>query len=919
MSLNKYFTIVILISCLLILSNGVYAENTTNTETTNNNIEQTYVTSPNELKNAITNIETSTNENHEINLKQGTYNLSKSFSGKIYSPTEKNIVINGNHSTINGKDLTGFLIIPKNVKININNLTITNMKRSTAPAIRNSGKLILENIIFENNKANDTIDQLGGGSLFTEETTDIINCTFQNNGGNIDGSAIYIKNNAKSDNIINIINCRFNNNTSLKSSTIKMMGLTTTNIINSTFTNENANHSIIGNTNTILSIDNCTFSEENSPNIITTDGESKINNTLIYNNNVNKIIISNYNLHLNNSRIYENKAKTIINYTANVTGENTIINNNEIQESIISNKTENTFQLNTLKINNVTIANNTANKTCGIRNDEINNQIFIENSWFVNNTSLEDEGILYDFSGKLHVKNTHFYNNTCEDLFKGNNNTFVEVKNNEYLGNYLKTYLKSVSTIQNNHLIINGTLETDEIYNTTINTGKLILKQDNTTVYEENVTNNKFTIDYQHSNDLNKYTLFYDGITNFRNTLSDIEIVILEEEYEFEIRNISKNYIYGNYITFDLFIRNSGKIPVNNIKLSNVIPNELVYAYSDDDFDIENNEYYLNTLEINENKTIRFHLIPNEYDDLYLEFNIADVKQNKTYQLQEEIQFIKPKLTVENIISHPGDVINISARLNNYNKSTLGNIKFIFNYKEVNEFEYSLIDNILCIENYKLSESLTRKNYMIKIVCNENGLNEFYDTSLVSVIKYETHSVMYYNISNSYLNLSIKILDENNNNVNSGSVFLKVNGKTVKTLKVINGIAILENYRLKSNYDNEYNITITYTGNNKYNMHYNNVTVKEFKKTIDFIINYNIRDNVISFNILVVCDDNVLPESGIVAVKINEKTILPRMNVQNEYFLTYNIDEIPFIHNITVAYYGNENFVHVSKTIRVNE
>lgn len=920
MSFNKHLTIVILLLCFLILCNGVYAENTeTPTETTNDNIEQTYVTNYNELKNAITNIGPSTNKNHEINLKQDTYNLPRTFNGKINSSTEKNIVINGNHSTINGQNLVGFLTIPRNAKISINNLTITNMKRNIAPAIRNSGQLNLENIIFENNTANYQYDLLGGGTIFTEDTTNITNCTFNNNGGNIDGSAIYIKDNANSDNIINIKNCQFHNNTSLKASTIKTLGYTSTNIINSTFTNENANYSIIENTNTELTINNCTFTNENATTIISNYYNCDINNTIILNNTINTTIITKNNLTLNNTRIYDNKAKNILDYTWNLTIENTIINNNNINESLITgtpNQNEN--ENNTLRTNNVTIANNTAKKTCGIRNEETKSNIFIENSFFVNNTSEYDEGIITDYNGTMHINNSQFHNNTCEDLFKGNTTTFKEVNNNEYLGNLLKIYLKTTSTINDNHLIINGSLETDEIYNTTVSTGKLTLKNDNITVYSEDVTNNKFLINYIINRAPTNLTLSYDGITNFRNTSDDINYTMLKEEYEFEIMNISKNFIYGNYVTFDLFIRNSGNVSVNNIMLSNVLPNELVYIDSSDDFDSINNKYILNTLNINENRTIKFHTLPSQYKTLNLEFNISDNKQDRTYQLFKEVEFISPTIKVNKITAHPGELINVTAKLENYNKSCINNLGFMFNYREVQDFSYTLKDNIIVIENFQLNDTLTRKDYMIKIVCAETNLEEFHDTSLVSVIKYNTHSMLYYNLSNSYLNLSANILDEYDNMVKSGTVILKVNGKSVKTVKVINGIAVLNNFKLASNYNNEYNITLTYTGNNKYNMHINNTTIREDKKTLDFSMNYEINGNNLVLSIRLVCADNVLPESGVVAVKVNEKTIIPKMAVEEEYILTICVDDIPGIHNITVAYYGNENFVSTSKTIGVS-
>ncbi|MBR0472470.1 MAG: hypothetical protein IJI98_07225 [Methanosphaera sp.] len=921
MSFNKYLKILILLTVLLILNNAIYAtdtENTTTPEETNTiNKEVSNVNTYNNLRDTITKIKSSNITNHEINLKQNTYKLTNIFTNDLYSSTPHNITINGNHSIIDGQNKYSFLRNPLNAVLNINNLTIINTKSEFGPALTNSGMLILENVNFENNRGHTIKPTLGGGAIYTDSSIYITNCSFKNNGEHIDGSTIYINENTNQNNVINIINCTFQNNTSLQGSTIKLLGQTITNIQNSTFINENANDSIIKNTLSQLNITNCSFINENSSNIINNDNECNINNILIYDNNINNTILTNRNLVLNNSKIYNNKVNTILKYCNNATIENTSIYSNYINETLIhSIYNENNTEISLFKSKNMTIQDNTANKTCGIKNEYENSRIIIEESLFKNNTSLLDEGILYDYNGNVHVKNTKFFNNTAEDLFKGSTTVFQEVTGNEYKGNYLKIYLNNSLGTNENNFVISGRLETDKIYNTSVKSGKLYLYQNNSKLCEEEVLKPEFIIEYPYNKELRNLILNYDGVTDFRNKTLPIDLSYLDEKYTLEITNITKSFIYGDNITFNIKIRNTGNVKVKNIILNNVLPKELTYINSTDNFDKENNTLHLSLLEVNENRSITFYLLPNRYEDLNLEFNIYSRKENKTYTFLEDIVFIKPEIRTNTFISHPGDVTNITATINNYNKNSIDNIHVIFNYKEIKNITYSFKDNYLIIEKYKLSESLTKKKYMLKIICDNDNLEEFSDTTLVSVIKYNTHSFMNCNISNSYMNLSVKVVDENDNNVNAGSVALKINGKTVKILKVKNGMVVLENYKLKSNYNNKYDISLTFTGNNKYNLHYNNISVKESKKTVHFIIDYTITDKLY-LSVKMLGEDNVLPESGLVAIKINDKTILPKMDVNESYNIEYDISNILSINSISACYYGNENFLEARKTITV--
>ncbi len=921
MNIKKYAAILIFLLSILILSNGIYAaenytEEPTQQEIQNNeeNIEQTYVKTSKELSDALEQINESTIKKHEINLKQNNYNLISTFKGDISSETEKEIVINGNNSIINGKNQRPFLTTSKKIKLIINNLSIVNMQDNYGPAIKNYGTIILNNVSFENNNANQY--PIGGGVIFTDGSTYINNCTFKNNSGNLDGSVIYINEKVTTSTEINITNCDFTNNYAIKSSIIHILGDTTTNIKNSTFTNNYCNISSIINYKTTLTLEDCEFNQENSSSILSNNEKSILKNCSFNNNILDNIITNNNYLDINDSIFSENEAKTIISNNKSTTINNTKIRNNFIDDSIISNGYESVNDEFILSINNCTISNNVANKTSGIRNYNSNSITSIENSTFSNNTSIMDFGVLYDLTGTMNVINSKFYNNTALNLFKGEIKNFKIVNNNEYKGNYLNSYLNIKSNVNENLLNIVGTVESDPIYNTSI-TSKIFLKDTDLIIGEYDVLNNNFNLLHNiNNNSLDKLTLFFDGNTDFKNLSENVEMSLYNEEFDLEINNISKTYVYGDYITFDLIIKNSGNIIAKNITFNNILPNELIYVNSNETYDTVNNKFLLTYLDINETKIIKFNTKPIIYDDLNLSFQIDDINNNN-YSFVKEISFIKPTISIEEIYAHPGEVINISAVINNYNKDKIDNIKFLFKYKEVNNLNMKFENNTLIIENFKLDKTLVKKDYTIEIICESDDLSQpFTNMSKVSVVKYDTHSIIHHSLSGNLLNISGNILDENNNYVNSGSVIIKVNGRTIKTLKVNNGFINLTNHKINCNFKNEYNISLIYTGNNMYNKHSNFSHIKENKKTINLSIDYVIKEDMLNISLRIISNEGI-PESGFIAFKINGKSIYCNIFIEEYLTVNYKIDENEDIHNITASYYGNENYADQTSVLPV--
>lgn len=910
MSLNKKQPILILIIVLLIL-NGIHATEETDNSTIEQNNEYTVKTN-NELKTTFNQITESTDKNYEINLEQKTYRLIESFKGSNDPTIEKNITINGNYSTIDCNN-KNFLVINKNTQLTLKNITIRNAEYPIGSAIKNSGFLILENVKFENNKATDPSD-LGGGAIFNDGSMHIINCTFTENEAKTPGSAIYINERVTTDTTVNIINSTFYNNHAPKGSTIFVLGNVSVNINNTKFYNENNNGTIIYNEKGNINLDNCEFYEDNSESTIINNAVLTVTNSRIYNNQQKIIIVNNQNLIIKNSEIKGNKVDVLIDNLKDTTITYTNISDNRLNESLITTGNILSNHVCNLNLNNSIVVNNTADKTCGIKNVYSKSHTAIDNSSFINNTSLLNEGILYDYNGEIQVLNSRFINNTSNNLFEGLVENFNLVNNNEYKGNNLNTYIKTNTIPENNQIVISGILETDEIYNTSINTGNIVLKQNQNSIYEEKLDNNIFNI-YADINSNDDIILIYSGNNDFKNVCDTIRVSLSKENYNVTIQNIKENYVYGDYITFDLNITNNNSTICENILLLDIIPDELIYIDSEEEFDYENNKLSLSSLNINESKIIRFKTLPKVYDTLNFEFNIYDMKKEEYYSRTFKIEFIKPVLKLNPKIAHPGETINISGNLDNFNKNNIENIMVFFQNKEISNISFEFSDNNVFIKNFKLDDNLSKKNYNIEVICNESALGySFSDTEIISVIKYDTYSLMDYNISGNKLNFSALIYDENNNLVNSGSVILKINGKSIKIFQVVDGKISLENYVLSDAYD-EFTVSLTFAGNNKYNIHSNDIKVVKSKEEVILNFEYEIKD----YNLFIcveISGKTDLPIEGDIAVKVNGISLSKKIAVINgKLYLTYDLNEFYNLNTLSVYYYGSNNYYEKISTV----
>ena len=933
MKINKKIVFITFLLSILLLSNIIFATdpNDTNTKADTNNYIQTNsidnnedvyvqrVNTDNSLKSALSNVTTSENKFNEINLETRTYNLKNTLNTQSSNQLEKTIVINGNNSIIDGNNRREFAVIDKKITLILNNLTIRNMNFDIGGAISNSGTLIANNCNFENNTS--TVEDLfGGGAIFNEGSMNITNSSFKNNYAFKSGSSIYTTGNLNNQTYINIDNCIFENNIANKESTFHTLGSTVVNIVNSTFNNNTSlTGSTIVNQNSNLTITNTKIFNEKTSNILNNQKNLIIDNLSICQNEIeNSIIYNDYNLLLKNSRIYNNNATSIIENKHYACIYNSTINDNSVNNALIYNIFNNNTNT-TLRIDQSIISNNNLN-TSGVLND-LDSISIINSTLFQNNTSRNNDGIIEDYYGNTYIYDSEFINNTSSDLFKGNLENFIEVSNNNYLGNNLNTKLNIDYSSNNDFLIINGTIQTDKIYNTSVNLGYFTLIQDECQLCNTVCNGTEFEIESSFDKNSNQtLTVLYNGESHFRNQQQELIISINCDDYEINITNLVDNYMYGDNIHYDIIIKNHGLNPAENIQLQYLIPDKL---------SLINSSYYINEenicniphLNVNETLNISINCTVNEFKNLKLEFNIYDIKQNTFMVYEKNITYTPPFIELNNLNARIGDMLNITANIHNYKKNSMDNITFKFQYKTVNAnilFE----NNTITIINYKIKDNLVNKAYVIELICNDSLLEtSFSNTSKIYLSKLDTYSKINYNSSNNYINLSATFYDENDCLISNGSVILKIDGISIKTFKLNDSILQISNLRIdKKNQLNNSEILIIYIGNNKYNGNRNTTYIHLNKKVIELNVSYELENDEITIYAQLDGFDNEIVDKGSVSFKINGKSMTEKINITNNNLVVkFNISSLYNLSNLSMSYYGTAAYLENSLIIPIRK
>ncbi|MCD7781126.1 MAG: DUF11 domain-containing protein [Methanosphaera sp.] len=788
-------------------------ENTTKTikQTTepNDNSTTEYVNTYSQLENAITNAKSNTNSTtYIINLETGTYTIDKSIKWQNIEGTVEKLVINGNDSIISGENNYSFIQIAANTTVEINNLTVCNTTRNIGSALYNSGNVTLNNVNMIDNHA--TLNSsYGGGAIYNTGLLVINNSTFINNTSQANGGVIY--------NTITYLNTVaqviINNSKFICNEASKAGGA----IYNHLNSHDNTNSQVI--------IDNCQFisnkAEEASAIYNYNSIKFLINNTIIANHSGNSLIkyiiaTNTSSMEIINSQISENNHITLIENEGSLIIDNSTINDNNCSEminttnyldltnSLIENNTITTLITNTdiLKITNTTINyNNISNNA--IINKEAN--VSVENSIFMyNNIS---DALIYDDMAHTSIVSSVFISNKSPNLFKAEYGVFNLVYNNTYRDNMLgdtniSTEYKDLYNYDEN-ITLTGTVIINPIYNTTINTGYVLLKSNDQIIANSTVTNNTFYFNESININTTNLEVYYEGENDFINCGELIEIKIVTPEYQVNINTNNSQASYGDIIEYEISITNTAQANGSKIVINNIFPNTLeLIDQSRDSYDNLTNTWYIDKLESNTTKKITIKAVYLSLEDITIKVNLTDSKLNSTIIADKLIEYIEPQYDITLAMSDNytlGDTMNDSIILSTikgcgHNMTLTINItnnNTTYSYEEY--FISSLDDNP---QKFVISKYINEVgNYTVYIHFEDMTNNTLIKSYSFSV---STPFIILDNITSSrsdIVNITAKVV-----NINSSimpKVVFKLNYNTIKGYDII----IEDNYITLVNYN----------------------------------------------------------------------------------------------------------------------
>ncbi len=999
------------------------------------------------LENAVENAKTSESTNYIINLATDNYTITDEIMWVNIEGNVEELTINGNNSILNGDNLYRFLHVNSGTTVTLNDMTINNTVGNIGGAIYNSGNLTLNNVNFTNNHCT-IASTYGGGAIYNTGILDITGCVFENNTSSTNGGAIFntvlaLETNGK----ITINNCSFIENSATKNGGVIYNYIIdedneeSIRINNTVFMHNSAEESsaIYNYYGKEFIISNSSFINHTGSILIhyyvpdeaktTTEDLLKDNmvlsNVTIESNNVDVIIKNDGYMILDDVTIDNNTAEEVIESTY------LILNNSKIDSNNIDKLVSNELYL---EVNSTEFTNNNINNIA-INNTEAT--IIIDNSTFESN-QLQDS-LIYDDNGSTSLYNNSFISNECTYLFKSTTGLFESVVNNTYTANNLRnttmtlSYNKTYNYDEN--VTITGHVSTDNIYNTTINTGKVTLKSDGKTLATSNIKNGRFEFNVP----INKtgsvsLSISYDGVSDFQDIQRSITTTILAPGLDLQVEH-DEYYSYGDPLNYTITITNNNDTVAHNVTVKNIIPDTFeIISPIDEDYNLSSNTWTISQLDAYESKSILITGISNTKQDvainvsvydpesmedktetftiLYQEpsldiemlvndsyvlgsnidsslvinntspanahnisievtlsngtdvfsnytenidtipanssitvnipdritrsgnitltVTVTDTENNNTYTRNYTFTVEEASVRIDDITAHRGDVINITATFDNLVSDFTGTLVFKMNYVTLKDYEVKIENNTVTLLNYKIKDDLLSSQQVLEVKYNEGALKEVLTaSSMLTLVQFDvTGSVDGY-IKNNYININATILDENGNAVTNGKVIFKINGITLKGsdnktlyIDVVDGKASLSNYLYPQDlFKDTYNITVVYSGSSKYaEVRSSNIvnattdqtgvdisiTNSSYSKNEDYVISINLTSSVTNEPI----------SGGNIVVKINGKTVSPKISVTNTTIVyTYSSDiPINIVHNITICYSGSHKYEETRAT-----
>ena len=755
---------------------------------------------------------------------------------------------------------------------------------SSTGAISNFGTLLCQNVEFTDNHA--TIAFLGGGAIYNSGNLYLNNCTFKRNTAINSGGAIYARKTTQDCEII-INNTKFTENRASTSSSITLYRVTCQ-INNTHFFNNTANKTSIENPKSSLKLYNTIFTEENSEKIIENTDNCTIDKCKFYNNNINTIINNQAKMLVNNTEFEDNKATIIIENKETINIENSTFTKNQIKDSIITNENSNK-ELTTIYNNK--FIDNIANNTAGIKNTK-NNSIIITKNLFRNNTSIQDKGVLYTTNASTIVLENQFINNTSLDLFIGNIENYPEVKENIYLGNNLTnttiniTHKEYYSTEENITLTIQ--LKTNPIYNTTITRGKLIIQHDNNILIQKDVSQENNTIEIENIYEgIKEFKLIYTGNGDYTDTNKTNNITILKPAYNVTLNIITKEYKINQPIIIQIELETQ-QLPVNNITLTNILPNDLKYLSSSENiFNNTTNSIHINSMNQHSTKIILINTTSNIPSNLNITFNINDVKQEKTITQNEYITLLKAEYEIVNITYNTdyivyGNNITYEITLKNKGRSEGYNLTCNVQNNTIYKNEVLEIDEEIIIY---YSTNIDKTGTFEKIFEINDTYNNYMQKNIpIEVISPSIQFNKVYSHPGDYVNISVTL--DNIKVVRNKSVVFKIQGNSIENAIICkNNTITLLNYYIPDNFSpKKYLLEIKYNDHSfEESIYQKSILILEpYQVVLNFSEVKGYSGSYVNIRGQIKDENNKPVRDGIVPIKINKKTLRDvKLIVQN--------------------------------------
>lgn len=872
--------------------------------------------------------------------------------------TINNSILSNSKSTSN---TTGGVIFNTG-NINIQNTYITNNTAILGILYNHknndTSEITIRNTYFTNNKA--TI----GGSIYNINTTklEIIDSNFINNTAH--DSIIYIQteheslinntllsNNTVYENLITSKATLTINNTKIYNNTQKNMLNTDNTILSHSTIEKNIINTISTNKNNLQLLHNI-ISHNNMETIIENYQQLILhNNTITYNNITKKGIYNNGSTYIienifKNNIIYDKAL--ILSSNINTTVKYSTFYNNKVLDLFIG------FENRFIEVNNNKyIKNNLRNTTLNItsiKNPKNPMNITIDGKIILNpiyNTTIKrgNIDIIYEnmtiktldiingsFNTDVILNKTKnntllFYYNGFDDYSPTNTtyNITIEIPVYEIILDTPKNYtykdtiqyrikIKNIGYETGYDLIVNNILpynlrliNSSSDYNIINNTWHIpkLKSMENTSIIINSISTDK--------EDINITINIYNFLNNENTTTTKI-IKYLEPKYIVDIPEYT-NVLLGNIMEYEINITNIGKITGNNITISYILENNNEI--------INKRIWTINHLNPGEMKKISYIIIIKNHGTYNGIVNITD-SYNTTTHKTFNYSVYRAYISLKKILSYPGNIINITANIYNLNLELNATIIFKINKVSIRNHEIKIENNSITLLNYKIKDTFQRRNYDIEIKYHQKTSNIYlYNTTILTLNKYKVKSYIAPLTvkSGKYINITVKLFDENNNKVYGGRAILKINNKTIRykngniiILNVKNSTVTLNNYQIPHTFKKKkYTLDLIYSGSSRYYSNRNSTVLTLIKQELYVSIKTRTSKNIIlkgektnkptyNGNIILKINNKIISNT-ISPTKINTTFILPIINNKN----------------ITVCYSGNEVYIPYKYTVDYNQ